>query len=168
MNRPPATRQLSSPLSSLYKKLFPRLLLVAGSGAVVIRLWNTVTGDDGERPFGFLVFLVAVTGIVYALSNTIASGLADAVFDGGDHLRVRIGDLEEEILIHEIESVKESLFSRQPPRIELVLRYPGKFGRVIAFVPARYSLIPLSRSALFYELQQRIRSASAKAPPRVQ
>jgi len=161
MNRTPATRRLSSSLTSLYKKLFPRLLLLAGFGAVGITLWNTVSADDGETPFGFLVFLVAVTGIAYALSNTIASGLADAVFDGGDHLRVRIGDLEEVILIHEVESVKESLFLRQPPRIELVLKYSGTFGRVIAFVPARYSLIPFSRSALFYELEERVRIAHA-------
>jgi hypothetical protein len=107
------------------------------------------------------VLLTVVVGVTYAITSTIASGLADDVFDGGDQLHVRIGNVQEVILMHEIESVKESIFSRSP-RIELVLTYPGKFGRVIAFVPARYSLIPLSRSALFHELEERVRIAQAE------
>lgn len=75
---------------------------------------------------------------------------------------MRIGNAEEVILMREIESVHESIWSRQP-RIELLLKYPGRLGRVIVFIPARYTLIPFSRSALFYELEERIRNASAEA-----
>ena len=106
-------------------------------------------------------FAVVVAGL-YAITRTIASGLVDAVFDGGDNLLVRIGDAEEMILMRDIESVKESLFSRQPPRIELVLKYPGRLGRIIAFVPSRYSLVPFSRSAVFHELEERVRIAHAE------
>ena len=48
---------------------------------------------------------------------------------------------------------------KQPPQIELVMRHPGRFGRVIAFVPTGYSFVPLTKSPLFYELKQRISAA---------
>jgi hypothetical protein len=166
MNRTPATRRLSSSLSTIYKRVFPRLVLVLGTIAAGLMLWAPATGDSAGFPWAFVVLFAVVLGGIYAITNIFTSGVADAVFDGGDHLRVRIGDAEEVILMREIESVHESIWSRQP-RIELLLKYPGKFGRVIAFIPARYSLVPFSRSALFYELEERVRIASAEAPPHV-
>src|SRR5687767_6954596 len=97
--------------------------------------------------------------IAFMRTRVVASGLADEVFDGGDHLVVRVGGAEERVALGEIEDVKESRFMKQPPQIELVLRYPGRFGRVIAFVPTGYTIVPLAKSPLFYELKGRILEA---------
>ena len=152
MNRVPPARTLSRG-TLFYKKVFP----VVWSGVAVFvgaaTVWRIATGADS--PFEWLPFLgVAVAG--YVITRLVASELADEVLDAGDHLRVRKGAIEIDVPLREIEAVKESLFQKQPPRIELVLKAPGPFGRVIAFIPGRDSLMPLTRSELTHELRERV------------
>ena len=61
----------------------------------------------------------------------------------------------------DIEEIKESAMYKQPPRIEIVLRAPATFGRILTFIPTGYSLVPFSKSSLFYELTERVRVARA-------
>ena len=160
MNRVPPDRLLSvSPY--FYKKVFPVLWLVV---TAVIAI-SILIGDRGPSGFGTIAFLVAVFGIGYVIMRTIAGGLADSVRDGGDHLVGRIGGREESVLLQEIESVKESSYAKQPPRLELVLKYPGNFGRVIAFIPVGATMVyfvPFTKSELFHELEERVRIAHAE------
>jgi hypothetical protein len=120
--------------------------------------WRLAADAGGQSPFELLPLMV-VACIAFLWTRLVGSGLADEVFDGGDHLVVRVGAAEERVALGEIDEVKESRLMKQPPQIELVLRHPGRFGRVIAFVPTGYSMLPLTKSPLFYELKQRIAAA---------
>lgn len=139
-----------------YKKVFPVVWLGLAVFVVSTTLWRVVTSD--ESPFELLP-LGGIAVVGYGITRLIGSELADEVLDGGDHLRVRKGDIEIDVPLREIETVKESVFQKQPPRIELLLKVPGPFGRVIAFIPNRYTLMPLTRSELTYELNHRVARA---------
>jgi len=157
MNRVPPTRRLS--IGTLfYKKIVPIVWAVFVAVLAAITVWRLLTAAAEYSPFE-LVPLIIVGLIGFMWTRLVASGLADEVFDGGDHLVVRQGGTEERVALAEIEDVRESRFMNQPPQIELVMRHPGRFGRVIAFVPTGYSFVPLTKSSLFYELTQRIAMA---------
>ena len=157
MNRVPPTRRLS--IGTLfYKKVLPVLWVVCAVAVLVITVRRLAAGADDQSPFE-LVPLMVVACIAFLWTRLVGSGLADEVFDGGDHLVVRVGAAEERVALGEIDEIKESRFMKQPPQIELVLRHPGRFGRIIAFVPTGYTMLPLTKSPLFYELKQRISAA---------
>ena len=157
MNRVPPTRRLS--IGTLfYKKVLPVVWVVFAVAMLAITVRRLASGADDQSPLE-LVPLTVVAGIAFLWTRLVGSGLADEVFDGGDHLVVRVGAAEERVALGEIDEIKESRLMKQPPRIELVLRHPGRFGRVIAFVPTGYSMLPLTKSPLFYELKQRISAA---------
>ena len=156
MNRHPANRRLSVEMR-FYKTVFPWILLLAAVLAVVLMMWSAITGEP--RAFEILP-LAIVLGVLYLLTRVLGADLADEVLDGGDHLVVRQGEIVEQVPLGEIEAVKESIWQRHgPPRIELVLKTPGKLGRVIAFVPVNYTLMPLTRSPMTYELSDRVERA---------
>jgi hypothetical protein len=157
MNRVALARRLS--IGTLfYKKVLPVIWVAFAVAMLAITGWRLAADAAGQSPFEFLP-LVAVACIAFLWTRLVGSGLADEVFDGGDHLVVRVGAAEERVALGEIDEVKESRLMKQPPQIELVLRRPGRFGRVIAFVPTGYSMLPLTKSPLFYELKQRIAAA---------
>lgn len=161
MNLSPSARRLS--IGTLfYKKVVP-LMWVAFAGAVAgITVWRLAIGVEDQSSFELMPLLV-LAGIAFVWTRLMGSGLADDVFDGGDHLVVRVGAEEERVPLRTIEDVKESRVMKQPPQLELVLTHPGKFGRVISFIPTGYSLVPLTRSPLFYELKERIAAARRQA-----
>ena len=154
--RPPARRLSIGTL--FYKKAVP-LIWVAFAGAVgTITAWRLATGTQEQSPFELMPLLV-LAGIAFVWTRHRGSGLADEVFDGGDHLVVRVGAAEERVPLGMIEDIKESRVMKQPPQLELVLTHPGKFGRVISFIPTGYSLVPFTKSPLFYELKERTSAA---------
>ncbi len=154
MNRLPPTRRLSVG-TLFYKKVVPVAWAAFVVALVGLTLWRLATAAPDFSPLE-LVPLMLVGVIAFAWTRLVAAGLVDEVLDGGDHLVVRQGGREQRVALAEIEVVKESRLIKQPPQIELVLTHPGSFGRVIAFVPTGYSITPLIKSPLFYELQQRI------------
>lgn len=157
MNRVPPTRCLS--IGTLfYKKVVPVMWVTLVVVLAAITAWRAATGAPEYSPLEFVPLMVFAV-IAFVWTRLTASGLADEVFDGGDHLVVRVGGAEERVTLGEIDDVKESRFIKQPPQIELVLRHPGRFGRVIAFVPTGYTIVPLAKSPLFYELKGRISEA---------
>jgi hypothetical protein len=157
MNRAVTTRRLS--IGTLfYKKVLPVIWIAFAVAMLAITGWRLAADAGGQSPFELLPLMV-VACIAFLWTRLVGSGLADEVFDGGDHLVVRVGAAEERVALGEIDEVKESRLMKQPPQIELVLRHPGRFGRVIAFVPTGYSMLPLTKSPLFYELKQRIAAA---------
>ena len=159
MNRQPPTRRLS--IGTLfYKRVFPWVFMAASALALITAARTATRG--GESAAEYLLW-AALSVIAYFVVRLIGSELADEVLDGGDHLIVRKDGIVEHIPLAEIEAVKESIWRRQPPQIELVLKAPGKLGRVIAFVPTNYTLVPLMRSPLTYELRDRVARASRES-----
>ena len=152
-------RRLSSG-TLLYKKGFP-WLWAGGVVAVAANIaWRLADGEPSPfHPWPYLV--VCLVG--GAITLMVASQLVDEVIDGGDHLLVRVGNQEERVLFTQIAAVRESLFMRQPHRIELVLTHPGKFGGVITFIPSGFLPVPLFRTELFHELRRR--TAAAQREP---
>ncbi|MGH9220030.1 MAG: hypothetical protein ACRD1W_12055 [Vicinamibacterales bacterium] len=160
MNLKPPGRRLS--IGTLfYKKVVPLIWVAFAAAVAAITVWRLATGTQEQSPFELMPLLV-LAGIAFVWTRLRGAGLADEVFDGGDHLVVRVGPDEERVSLGTIEDVKESRLMKQPPQLELVLTHPGKFGRVISFIPTGYTLLPLTKSPLFYELKERTSAARRK------
>jgi hypothetical protein len=157
VNLEPPARRLS--IGTLfYKKVVPLIWVAFAAAVAAITVWRLATGTQGQSPFELMPLLV-LAGFGFVWTRLRAAGLADEVFDGGDHLVVRVGADEELVPLGTVKDVKESRLMKQPPQLELVLTHPGKFGRVISFIPTGYTLLPLAKSPLFYELKQRTSAA---------
>jgi hypothetical protein len=112
VNLGPRPRRLS--IGTLfYKKVFPLLWIAFASAVAAITVWRLVTRAQEQSPFALMPLLV-VAGIAFAWTRLVRSGLADEVFDGGDHLVVRVGATEERVALAEIEDVKESRVIKPP------------------------------------------------------
>jgi hypothetical protein len=158
MNRVPPTRRLSID-ATFYKRVLPVLIPLVGL-AMVASTWSSSGVLRGTIELGPVVSILAA--IAFGVNRLLNGELADEVLDGGDYLRVRIGKELEDVPIREIERIAESIWFKQPSRLELVLRAPGKFGRVISFIPAGFSMVPFTRSATFHELEDRLSRARAE------
>jgi len=158
MNRVPPTRRLSIG-AAFYKRVLPVLIPLVGL-AVVASTWSSSGVLRGTIEVGPVVSIL--TAIAFAVNRLLNGGLADEVLDGGDYLRIRVGNEQEDVPLREIERVEESIWFKQPSRLELVLRSPGKYGRVISFIPAGFSMLPFSRSSTFHELEDRLLRARAE------
>ena len=85
--------------------------------------------------------------------------MADEVWDGGDHLLVKIGDQSEPVPLANIMNVSASTLVN-PPRITLRLVSPGRFGQEISFSPLRNSMFnPFARNAVADDLIERVHRA---------
>ena len=148
MNRYPPTRRLSTG-TLFFKKVFPKVMI---AGAILIPIVSLIEPGRVLESLPISGALVAM----YLITRVIGDGLADEVLDGGDHLSVRKDGLAVDVPFNQIEAIKESIWVRNPPRVELVLKASGPLSRVVAFIPASYSLVPFERSAIFHELTQRL------------
>ena len=155
MSNSPPPRRLSSG-TLFYKKVFPWLWVagIAVAGTLMAFEWRG-GAPDAWRNWPFLV--VAVIGFLF--SKLMAAGMVDEVLDGGDHILVRLDNDVERIPLKRIDKVRESLYMRQPHQIELVLTEPGRFGRVITFIPTGFLALPFFRTALYHELSRRVAAA---------
>jgi len=91
--------------------------------------------------------------------------LADEVEDHGDWLLVRRGDIEEKVPLTNVMLVKDS-GRGDSPRIVLRLVVPGRFGRVIAFMPrqdAGWSFNPFAKTEVGESLTARVEQARDSA-----
>jgi hypothetical protein len=146
MNQPPARILSTNPFT--YTRV-PVLLLVGIAAVLAV-----AAGPDLDS----LALLAVMAAVAYVAIRMTAGDFADKVSDGGDHLLVRIGKEEERILFSHIESVEQS--NLKPPRITLKLRYAGKFGHEIVFIPAGLFTDPSWRqTAVLHELEERVRAA---------
>lgn len=91
--------------------------------------------------------------------------LADEVEDHGDWLVVRRGGVEDKVPLSNIMLVKDS-GRGDSPRIVLRLVVPGRFGRVIAFMPlqdSRWALNPFAKTEVGENLTARVAQARDSA-----
>jgi hypothetical protein len=163
MNQPPPTRRLSTG-TLFFKKVFPPLMIAAAVAIPAVSLL---------RSGGLLEVLPVSAAMIAAsfITRVIGQSLADEVLDGGDHLIVRKDSGELVVPFDHIEAIRETSWLRNPPRLELILKAPGPLGRVIAFIPSSYSLVPFAKSAIFHELTQRLEMArrqEGRRAPRAQ
>lgn len=129
--------------------------------AVVLGLWVAFASAQQPDLTG-LVMVAILLGAGVVAMRMAAWDFADKVHDGGDHLVVRYGKEEQRIPFDHIERVAESHVLRAPTRIELVLKHPGKFGRVIVFIPAGFfTQMSLGKTAIFHELDGRVRRSDS-------
>lgn len=125
------------------------LLIIVGMAVVFV--------FDQGLDLNNLLLLAVTAGVAYIAMRAAAGSYADKVSDGGDHLLVRIGRDEERIAFSHIASVHE--YNSKPPRIRLTLEYEGQFGREIDFIPAGLFKMSWGKSAVFHELDERVRAA---------
>ncbi len=103
--------------------------------------------------------MVLTVGII--VFRMLVWDLADEVRDGGDYLLVRRGRIEERVPLTNIMNVSASVMVN-PPRIELRLLEPNRFGNRIVFSPAKNgSLNPFARNAVAEDLIVRVDQARA-------
>jgi len=141
-----------------YKVIYPRFALGA---LVIVATTVAVFGVLNEAWSSLWALLVVFVLFLwpYIRLKQISMGLFDCVTDGGDYLQVRIDTVECRLLLSDIEYVT-AMFYSEPPRIRLVLKSPRQFGRVVAFIPARYTANPFDPTGLFQELRERVRVAN--------
>jgi len=109
--------------------------------------------------------LVGALGVFGLLTwRLVVWDIADEVVDCGDSLLVRRGEIEEKVPLTNILRVSESPFS-ESVRIVLHLVVPGRFGRVIAFMPRNQParINPFARNPVVKELAERAISARDSA-----
>ncbi|MEH6420234.1 hypothetical protein [Pseudomonas sp. CGJS7] len=109
------------------------------------------------RPFDFALvvapLIAAVLGAL-VLAATV-SDLADEVFDDGDSLLVRKGDVTQRVMLADVVEVRLSKMSN-PTRLTLKLRRADKFDGAVVFIPAREAWSLNSQRNLADELEARI------------
>ena len=95
----------------------------------------------------------------FLIMRKLVWDLADEVWDGGDHLVVKIGDQSESVPLANIMNVSASTLVN-PPRVTLRLVNPGRFGQEISFSPLRNSVLnPFARNAVADDLIERVHRA---------
>jgi hypothetical protein len=148
-------KKISGQSTFYYKRVLPLLLL-----ALPLIFLSVALFASPVRPplLSFLPPLLLVP-FVYLLMRKLIWDLADEVWDGGDHLVVKIGDQSESVPLSNIMNVSASTLVN-PPRITLRLVSAGRFGQEISFSPPRNSIFnPFARNVVADDLIERVHRA---------
>lgn len=147
-------RKISSGMTFLFRYVFPILYFgILGTAGTVTLLDRTVQ-DRSEAMFAFVVMAAAGLAVI----RFVIWDLADEVLDASEFLLVKKWGHVERIAIYDIERV--DLMQRMTPqRIELRLKRPCRFGRMIAFLPDRSLSAPLEENEVAAELIYRVEQA---------
>lgn len=151
-------KRISSGSTFVYKKVFPATWFIFLAGFLGMSLWN---GWGRVNPV--VVGMSVLMGVIaFFVARHFLWNLADEVTDGGDHLRVRRGSVEERIALSDVLNVSVTV-QQQPPRVALRLARPGKLGEEITFLPAaRFRWNPFARNEVAEDLIVRVDRARAK------
>ena len=116
-----------------------------------VAFWNS----DQLRLVG-IVFIVVFAVFVFALFKSFVWDLVEEVYDRGDALVFRKGELEQEVLIEDITNLDYS--PNAPPSATVWTKTEGPLGSVITFrLPATWN--PSSTPKQITDLQERIYQA---------
>ncbi len=113
---------------------------------------------QGTRPLPRLILALPliVTLIISLFIAQFFSGLAQEVWDGGDHLRIVFSRGVMHLPLRDISNISYNGTSN-PPRVTLRLRQDSSSGREISFLVKRpFSLHPLRSHPLIDELIDRV------------
>ena len=134
-----------------FKRVFPAVWFGFLAFFILIGL---ISDSGGILKFGVPIFM-GIFG--YFLFKKLVWDLADEVYDCGNQLIFRKGNLEQTVALTEIINVNHSDMS-SPERITLTVRNEGKLGTELTFTPPiRFN--PFSKSELVSELIRRIDEA---------
>lgn len=123
---------------------------------------SLLQGVDGEMGPIFILGPLAMMAFGYFLFRKLFWSLVDEVYDCGDSILVRNKGREERISLSNVINVSESSLTN-PPRIELRLDKPGRFGNEIAFSPeVPWGINPFARSKVGEDLIVRVDQARRK------
>lgn len=145
-------RRLSSRATFFFKRIFP--VLWFGVLAFVVAAMLTSMGRREDFWAAFVLVPVAMAILGFLLFKKLLSDLVDEVWDAGDRLIVKNGGEEEQIPLKEIMNVSYTLWIN-PPRVTLMLRRPGRFGKEVTFSPPA-RLLPFSQNPMIDNLIDRI------------
>jgi hypothetical protein len=151
--------KISSNSTGFYKRVFPAMWF--GFIAVFVGV-ALLSGAARETNGAFLLgpCLMAVFG--YFIMKRFIWDLMDEVYDCGDYLLVRNRGMEENVALSNIMNVSMSI-GANPPRLELRLVKPGRFGTEIVFSPTRpFSFNPFARNPVAEDLMVRVDRARSK------
>jgi hypothetical protein len=148
-------KKISGRSTFYYKRVLPVMLF----GLPVFFLYVTFSVPHGPPPLLGLLPMLVLVPIFYLMLRKLVWDLADEVWDGGDHLVVKIGTDSETVPLSNIMNVSASTLVN-PPRITLRLVNPGRFGQEISFSPPRNSIFnPFARNAVADDLIERVHLA---------
>jgi hypothetical protein len=137
-------KRISSRNTFFVKRVFPVLWF----GGVALFLGTALTASLHARakpPLLLFVVPLLMFGFGYWLMRRLVFDLADAVYDEGDALRVRVRGEEERIPLANIMNISYAGLTN-PPRATLTLRQPGRFGKEVTFSPVQKVFGPLLRT----------------------
>jgi hypothetical protein len=148
-------KKISGRSTFFIKRLFPVLFL----GFLVFFVCTGLFASRVRPPLAFFLAPLLMIPFGYVLMRKLVWDLADEVWDGGDHLVVKIGGESETVPLSNIMNVSASTLVN-PPRITLRLVNAGRFGREISFSPPRNSLFnPFARNTVADDLIERVHRA---------
>jgi len=151
--------RISSRRTFFSKRVFPVLWFgILGIVAAAMLLGGVV--GKGAGFVAVPLILMALLG--YVLFRKLLWDLADEVYDCGDALLVRNKGAEDLIPLANVMNVSASTLIN-PPRVELRLIAPSKFGREIVFSPAvGFRWNPFAKIPIVEDLIVRVDRARSK------
>jgi hypothetical protein len=148
-------KKISGRSTTYYKRVLPVLLF----SLPLLFLYLALFVMPVRPPLVTFVPPLLLVPFVYFLMRKLIWDLADEVWDGGDHLVVKIGDQSESVPLANIMNISASTLVN-PPRITLRLVNEGRFGKEISFSPPRNSFLnPFARNAVADDLIERVHRA---------
>lgn len=137
--------RISSRNTFFMKRVFP--VFWFGIIALILTLGLTAAGRSARAAPTFLfVIPVFLLALGWLIMRRLVFDLADEVYDEGDALRVRFGAQEERIALTNIINISYAGLTN-PPRVTLMLRDPGRFGKQVTFSPIQRLFGPLLRTS---------------------
>jgi hypothetical protein len=155
--------KISSGSTFFYKRVFPLLgigFIVVGVG-IPIAMREQVRIESG---WPVLLFPVMIALIWFVIFRKLIWDLADEVYDGGDHLLIKMRGEEERVALSNIMNVSAATYVN-PMRVTLRLIKPGRFGPEITFTPQvpRFSLNRFGKNPIAEDLIVRAHEARSRS-----
>jgi len=150
-------KRISSKQTFYVKKILPVILFAVAFAPMLV-----VYSETGSFHPGTVAPAILIAIFLAFIYPKLVWGLADEVYDGGDYLLVKRGDLEDRVALSDVMNVSASMMVN-PPRITLRLARPSKFGNEVMFSPIRpATLNPFARNAVADDLIVRADAARVK------
>lgn len=144
--------RISSKGTFFFKRVFPLLWFGFLVGFECLFLFSSAPKSGATLIFIIFPFFLAIMG--YQIMKKMVWELADEVYDEGDSLIVKKGNVKETILLSEIKNISY-LEMANPPRVTINIRRETSLGKEISFSAVREGL-GFRKNPLILDLIDRI------------